>query len=393
MKTYLITGGAGFIGSNFVKYVLDKWGTEVSVVILDALTYAGNLTSLSDVLDSDNVTMVRGDIGDSALVTTLLRTHNPDFIVNFAAESHVDRSITGPRLFLETNILGTQNLLECARHAWKGEEHLHKFLQVSTDEVYGSLNKEYDEPRPLVVSEALKEVVGTRDDLVCYGSLFFTEQTPVAPRSPYSASKTSADLLTLAYHETYGLPVNITRCSNNYGPYHFPEKLIPLVINNILQGKSLPVYGKGLNVRDWLYVTDHCKAIDLVLRHGRVGEIYNIGGFNEQSNIDIVKQIIAIIARIMHTEPDYRRLLECPVEVINEDLITYVTDRPGHDMRYAIDPTKIATELGWYPETPFATGIELTVRWNLDNRRWVKDVTSGEYMQYYERQYNGRHDN
>ena len=238
--------------------------------------------------------------------------------------------------------------------------------------------------------EALNRVISHRTDVVAYGSQFFTESTPIAPRSPYSASKASADLLTLAYHHTYGLPVNITRCSNNYGPYHFPEKLIPLIINNTLHGKALPVYGRGLNVRDWLYVEDHCKAIDLVLRHGDVGEIYNVGGFNEQTNIDIVRQVIACIARIMRDEPQYRSLLSCPLERVNEELITFVTDRPGHDMRYAIDPTKIASTLGWYPETPFSVGLERTIRWNLDNHSWVQAVTSGDYLQYYEQQYANR---
>jgi dTDP-glucose 4,6-dehydratase len=311
----------------------------------------------------------------------------------------VDRSITNPRLFLETNILGTQNMLDCAREAWftgkddKGHNTYapgKKYLQISTDEVYGSLAKDFDEPQPLVVSDDVREVIEGRTDLKTYGRHFFTEDTPLAPRSPYSASKTSADLITMAYHETYGLPINITRCSNNYGPYHFPEKLIPLIIKNILEGKKLPVYGKGENVRDWLYVEDHCKGIDLVLRQGNVGEVYNIGGFNEESNINIVKQVIAIIARIMHEESEYQQLLKCDLDVINNDLIEFVTDRPGHDMRYAIDPTKIARELGWYPETPFTVGIEKTIRWNLDHQPWVNSVTSGDYQKYYEEMYGNR---
>ncbi len=392
MKTYLITGGAGFIGSNFVKYVLGKWGNDVKIIILDALTYAGNVRSIEQEMERGNVTFVHGDIGDTALVMRLLTLHDVDYIVNFAAESHVDRSITNPRLFLETNVLGTHNMLECARQAWRGREAGRKFLQIGTDEVYGSLAKDYDAPQPLVVDDALARVIAGRDpqSLITFGTRFFTETTPVAPRSPYSASKTSADLITMAYHATYGLPVNITRCSNNYGPYHFPEKLIPLVINNVLHGKSLPVYGRGLNVRDWLYVEDHCKAIDLVLRHGEVGEVYNVGGLNEMSNIDIVKLIIKTIARIMRDEPQYRSLLQCPLEKVSDDLITFVTDRPGHDMRYAINPTKIASKLGWYPETPFAVGIEKTVRWNLDNAAWVREVTSGEYQLYYDRQYSER---
>ena len=399
MKTYLVTGAAGFIGSNFVKYILNKYGDNIEVIILDALTYAGNLASIKEEIERSNVTFVRGDVGDRELVQGIMREYDVDYIVNFAAESHVDRSITNPRLFLETNILGTQNMLDCAREAWFTGKDAQghntytpgkKYLQISTDEVYGSLSKDFDEPQPLEVSDDVREVIQGRTDLKTYGRHFFTEETPLAPRSPYSASKTSADLITMAYHETYGLPVNITRCSNNYGPYHFPEKLIPLIIKNILEGKKLPVYGKGENVRDWLYVEDHCKGIDLVLRQGTVGEVYNIGGFNEESNINIVKQVIAIIARIMSEEPEYQQLLKCDPSVINNDLIEFVTDRPGHDMRYAIDPTKIARELGWYPETPFTEGIEKTIRWNLDHQPWVQSVTSGDYQTYYEEMYGNR---
>ena len=399
MKTYLVTGAAGFIGSNFVKYILNKYGDNIEVIILDALTYAGNLASIKEEIERSNVTFVRGDVGDRELVQDILRDYDVDYIVNFAAESHVDRSITNPRLFLETNILGTQNMLDCAREAWLTGKDASghntyapgkKYLQISTDEVYGSLTKDFDEPQPLEVSDDVREVIEGRTDLKTYGRRFFTEETPLAPRSPYSASKTSADLITMAYHETYGLPVNITRCSNNYGPYHFPEKLIPLIIKNILEGKPLPVYGKGENVRDWLYVEDHCKGIDLVLRQGNVGEVYNIGGFNEESNINIVKQVIAIIARIMHEEPEYQQLLKCDLDVINNDLIEFVTDRPGHDMRYAIDPSKIARELGWYPETPFTVGIEKTVRWNLEHQPWVQSVTSGDYQRYYDEMYGNR---
>ncbi len=399
MTTYLVTGAAGFIGSNFVKYILGHYGNDINVVIVDALTYAGNLRSIKDEIERDNVTMVRGDVGDRELITRLLAEHDVDYIVNFAAESHVDRSITNPRLFLETNILGTQNMLDCARHAWlEGKDAAghnvykagKKFLQISTDEVYGSLSKDFDEPQPLAVGDEVARVIEGRRDLKTYGRQFFTETTPLAPRSPYSASKTSADLIVMAYHETYGMPINITRCSNNYGPYHFPEKLIPLIIKNILEGKKLPVYGKGENVRDWLYVEDHCKGIDMVLRNGRIGEVYNIGGFNEESNINIVRQVIAIIARIMREEPQYQSLLKCSIDDINDGLIEYVTDRPGHDMRYAIDPTKIARELGWYPETPFAVGIEKTIRWNLDHQDWVKSVTSGDYQRYYDEMYGNR---
>lgn len=399
MKKYLVTGGAGFIGANFVKYLLDKWGNDIEIVILDALTYAGNPLTIKEEMDLDNVRFVKGDIGDRELVTRLMEEFDPDFVVNFAAESHVDRSITNPRLFLETNILGTQNILDCARKAWldgsdaEGKPKYRegkKFLQISTDEVYGSLAKNYDTAQPLEVSDEVKRVIEGRDNLKTFGNGFFTENTPLAPRSPYSAAKTSADLIVMAYYDTYGMPVSITRCSNNYGPYQFPEKLIPLIINNILEGKDLPVYGKGDNVRDWLYVADHAKAIDMVLRHGRIGEVYNIGGFNEEQNISIVKSIIDIIARIMRDEPAYRKLLQHPERPIDYNMIRYVTDRPGHDMRYAIDPTKIATELGWYPETPFTEGIEKTVRWNLDNRPWLESVTSGDYLKYYAEMYDNR---
>lgn len=399
MKTYLVTGAAGFIGSNFVKYILKKHGNDVNIIIVDALTYAGNLASIKEEIELPNVSFVKADITDYAAIKSIFDSHHIDFVVNFAAESHVDRSIANPKLFLETNIIGTQTMLQCAREAWfvgKDADGTNcyqpgaRYLQISTDEVYGSLSKDFEEAQPLSVSAEVKKVISGRKNLQTFGKHFFTETTPLSPRSPYSASKTSADMLTMAYHETYGLPICITRCSNNYGPYHFPEKLIPLVIKNVLEGKSLPVYGKGLNVRDWLYVEDHCKGIDMVLRHGRVGEVYNIGGFNEESNIEIVKRIIAIIARIMRDEPKYQKLLKVDLSRINNDLITYVADRPGHDMRYAIDPTKIATELGWYPETPFTEGIEKTVRWNLDHQDWVESVTSGDYQHYYEQMYNNR---
>ena len=399
MKTYLVTGAAGFIGSNFVKYILKKHGNDVNIIIVDALTYAGNLASIKEEIELPNVSVVKADITDYAAIKSIFDSHHIDFVVNFAAESHVDRSITNPTVFLEPNIIGTQTMLQCAREAWfvgKDADGTNcyqpgaRYLQISTDEVYGSLSKDFEEAQPLSVSAEVKKVISGRENLQTFGKHFFTETTPLSPRSPYSASKTSADMLTMAYHETYGLPICITRCSNNYGPYHFPEKLIPLVIKNVLEGKSLPVYGKGLNVRDWLYVEDHCKGIDMVLRHGRVGEVYNIGGFNEESNIEIVKRIIAIIARIMRDEPKYQKLLKVDLSRINNDLITYVADRPGHDMRYAIDPTKIATELGWYPETPFTEGIEKTVRWNLDHQDWVESVTSGDYQHYYEQMSHNR---
>ena len=397
--TYLVTGAAGFIGANYVKYLLKIYGNKVNIIILDALTYAGNLLTIKNELQLDNVTFVKGNIGDTELVTKILSENDIDFIVNFAAESHVDRSITNPRLFLETNILGTHNLLECARQAWacgKDENNKFqyqqgkKFLQISTDEVYGSLEKDYEQAMSLPMTDELKQVIGERTDIKTYGSKYFTEETPLSPRSPYSSSKTSADMIVQAYHHTYGFPVNITRCSNNYGPYHFPEKLIPLIIKNILDGKKLPVYGKGENVRDWLYVEDHAKGIDMVLHKGRLGEVYNIGGFNEESNINIVKLVISLIAQTMKEQPKYQSLLKCDLNEINNDLIEYVTDRPGHDMRYAMNPTKIATELGWYPETTFKEGIQKTILWYLDNQEWVESVTSGDYQKYYDEMYTNR---
>lgn len=399
MKKYLVTGAAGFIGANFVKYMLSKYD-DIYIVILDKLTYAGNLGTIKNEIEDSRVEFVVGDICDKEKVSEIFSKHDIDYVVNFAAESHVDRSITNPQLFLETNILGTQNMLECAKQAWTTGKDSNgyptykdgkKYLQVSTDEVYGSLSKDYDQPQPLdITDEEVKQVVKGRTDIKTYGDKYFTETTPLDPRSPYSASKTSADLIVRAYNETYKMPINITRCSNNYGPYHFPEKLIPLIIKNILEGKKLPVYGKGENVRDWLYVEDHAKAIDMVLNSGRVGEVYNIGGFNEETNINIVKLVIDTIARIMKEEPSYQSVLKVPVEMINYDLITYVGDRLGHDMRYAIDPSKTARELGWYPETPFTVGIEKTIRWNLDNQDWVEEVASGDYQKYYDQMYKNR---
>lgn len=383
MKTYLVTGAAGFIGVNFVKYMLEKYGTNIKIVVLDKLTYAGNKDSIQEEIDSKKIDFVKGDIGNRELVEDIFSRYDIDYVVNFAAESHVDRSISGPRVFLETNILGTQNLLEVAKNNWsigKDEKGYpvykegKKYLQISTDEVYGSLSKDYVEAKELCLDENVKKVVEGRENLKTYGENFFTEETPLDPRSPYSSSKASADMIVKAYAETYKLPVNITRCSNNYGPYQFPEKLIPLIIKNILEGKNLPVYGDGSNVRDWLYVRDHNKAVDMVINSGRLGEIYNIGGFNEEKNINIVKLTIDTIARIMKEEPEYRKILKTDLENINYNLITYVQDRLGHDARYAIDPTKIATELGWYPETAFDKGIELTIRWYLDNQEWVNNL-------------------
>lgn len=334
----LITGGAGFIGGNFVHYMTDKY-KDYEIVVLDKLTYAGNLETLKSVMDK--ITFYKADIADRETVYKIFEEEKPDIVVNFAAESHVDRSIENPEIFLVTNILGTQVLMDACR-----KYEIERYHQVSTDEVYGDL--------PL-----------DRPDL------FFTEETPIHTSSPYSASKASADLLVMAYHRTYGLPVTISRCSNNYGPYHFPEKLIPLMTLNALSDKPLPVYGNGQNVRDWLYVTDHCKAIDLIIHKGTVGEVYNIGGHNEKSNIDIVKTIL--------------KILEKP-----ESLITYVADRKGHDMRYAIDPTKIHRELGWLPETKFEDGIVKTVKWYLENRDWWERIISGEYMEYYKEMYENR---
>ncbi len=334
----LITGGAGFIGGNFVYHMLNAH-PDYKLIVLDKLTYAGNLETLEPIMDK--ISFVKADIADRDAVYNIFENEKPDIVVNFAAESHVDRSIEDPEVFLKTNILGTQVLMDsCRKYGIK------RYHQVSTDEVYGDL--------PL-----------DRPDL------FFTENTPIHTSSPYSASKASADLLVQAYHRTFGLPVTISRCSNNYGPYHFPEKLIPLMIANALNNKPLPVYGEGLNVRDWLYVEDHCKAIDLIIHNGKVGEVYNIGGHNEKTNIDIVKMIL--------------KLLDKP-----ESLITYVTDRKGHDMRYAIDPTKIHNELGWLPETMFDDGIVKTVNWYLDNKAWWEKIISGEYQNYYDKMYGNR---
>jgi len=338
--TILVTGGAGFIGTNFVYYQLQHH-PEDRVVCLDALTYAGNLENLTEALKNPRFRFVKGDIADREVVNTLFEEEKPDIVVNFAAESHVDRSITQPELFLCTNIMGTQVLMDACR-----KYGVQRYHQVSTDEVYGDL--------PL-----------DRPDL------FFTEDTPIHTSSPYSASKASADLLVLAYFRTFHLPVSITRCSNNYGPYHFPEKLIPLMITRALNDQSLPVYGKGENVRDWLYVEDHCAAIDLVMRKGREGEVYNVGGHNERTNLDVVKTVLRELGK-------------------PESLITFVTDRPGHDRRYAIDPSKIHAELGWLPRTKFDDGIHQTVQWYLDNRQWWEHILAGEYQNYYQAMYGNR---
>ena len=385
MKTYLVTGAAGFIGTNFVKYMLEKYGEKIRIVVLDKLTYAGNIENIQEEIDSKKIDFVKGDICNRELVEDIFSRYEIDYVVNFAAESHVDRSISNPQIFLETNILGTQNLLEVSKKFWsigKDENGYpvykegKKFLHISTDEVYGSLSKDYTEAKELVLNDRVKKVAEGRKNLKTYGDKFFTEETPLDPRSPYSASKTSSDMIVRAYAETYKFPMNITRCSNNYGPYQFPEKLIPLIIKNILEGKKLPVYGDGSNVRDWLYVKDHNKAVDMVINNGRLGEVYNIGGFNEEKNINIVKLTIDTIAKIMKEEPEYRRVLKTDVTKISYDLISYVQDRLGHDARYAIDPEKIVTELGWYPETSFDKGIEQTIKWYLDNQEWVEKVLS-----------------
>lgn len=401
MKTYLVTGAAGFIGSNYLKYILNKYkDDDIRVIIVDALTYAGNLGTIANEIKDERVKFEKVDIRDQREIARIFSENEVDFVVNFAAESHVDRSIENPQIFLETNILGTQNLLENAKKAWtiaKDENGYPvykdgvKYLQVSTDEVYGSLSKDYDTAIDLVIDDdEVKKVVKNRTNLKTYGKKFFTEKTALDPRSPYSASKASADHIVIAYGETYKMPINITRCSNNYGPYHFPEKLIPLMIKNVLEGKKLPVYGKGDNVRDWLYVEDHCKGIDLVLRNADIYEIYNIGGFNEEQNINIVKLVIDILREEIENNDEYKKVLKTDLKNINYDLITYVQDRLGHDMRYAIDPSKIARDLGWYPETDFETGIRKTVKWYLEHQDWVNEVVSGDYQKYYEEMYGNK---
>ena len=401
MKTYLVTGAAGFIGSNYLKYILNNYkNDDIRVIVVDVLTYAGNLGTIANELKDERVKFEKVDIRDQREIARIFSENEVDFVVNFAAESHVDRSIENPQIFLETNILGTQNLLENAKKAWtiaKDENGYPvykdgvKYLQVSTDEVYGSLSKDYDTAIDLVIDdEEVKKVVKNRTNLKTYGKNFFTEKTALDPRSPYSASKASADHIVIAYGETYKMPINITRCSNNYGPYHFPEKLIPLMIKNVLEGKKLPVYGKGDNVRDWLYAEDHCKGIDLVLRNADIYEIYNIGGFNEEQNINIVKLVIDILREEIENNDEYKKVLKTDLQNINYDLITYVQDRLGHDMRYAIDPSKIARDLGWYPETDFETGIRKTVKWYLEHQDWVNEVVSGDYQKYYEEMYGNK---
>ncbi|MBQ9354934.1 MAG: dTDP-glucose 4,6-dehydratase [Clostridia bacterium] len=352
MKTYLVTGGAGFIGSNFVIYMLNKYD-DVKIINVDKLTYAGNLENLKSVENNPNYSFVQADICDREAISKIFAENDVDYVVNFAAESHVDRSISNPEIFVKTNVEGTVNMLQCAKVAWTVGDDKYKdgvkYLQVSTDEVYGTLGE----------------------------TGYFTETTPLDPHSPYSSSKASADLFVKAFGDTYKFPINITRCSNNYGPYQFPEKLIPLIMNNTLKHKDLPVYGDGMQIRDWLYVEDHCKAIDMVIRDGVLGEVYNVGGHNEKPNIFIVKSIIEYIKENVD-------------ETVGEHMIKHVTDRKGHDRRYGIDPQKIKDALGWYPETTFEVGIKKTMKWYLDNMDWVKNVVSGDYQKYYDKMYSGK---
>ena len=360
MKTYLVTGGAGFIGSNFIHYMFKKYGDDIRIINVDVLTYAGNLENLKSVEDRANYSFVKANICDKEAITKVFEENDIDYVVHFAAESHVDRSIKNPEVFVQTNVLGTAVMLNCAKAAWElpdgSFKEGKKFLHVSTDEVYGSLD----------------------DD----GGYFY-ETTPYSPHSPYSASKASSDFLVEAYMDTYKFPANITNCSNNYGPYQFPEKLIPLIIHNALNGKQLPVYGDGKNVRDWLYVEDHAKAIDMVINKGKLFEKYNVGGHNEKQNIEIINIIIDTL-RDELDDSDPRK------EKITKDLITYVTDRKGHDRRYAIAPDKIKAEIGWEPETMFKEGIRLTIKWFFEHEDWMNNVTSGDYQKYYDDMYKNR---
>ncbi len=360
MRTYLVTGGAGFIGSNYIHYMFRKYGDEIRIINVDALTYAGNLKNLKGVEERANYTFIRADICDKQAIQQIFAENDIDRVVHFAAESHVDRSISNPEVFVRTNVLGTAVMLNCARAAWEQPDGTYpqgkKFLHVSTDEVYGSLEED--------------------------GGYFY-ETTPYAPHSPYSASKASSDFLVKSYIDTYHFPANITNCSNNYGPYQFPEKLIPLIINNALHGRKLPVYGDGRNVRDWLYVDDHAKAIDMVQEQGRPGETYNIGGHNEKQNIEIIHTILETLQEML-PEGDERKKL------VSTDLITYVEDRKGHDRRYAIAPDKIKAETGWEPETMFKEGIRKTIAWYFEHEEWMADVTSGGYQKYYEEMYEGK---
>ena len=360
MRTYLVTGGAGFIGSNYIHYMFRKYNEDIRIINVDALTYAGNPENLTEIEKRENYTFIKADICDKAAIAEIFAKNEIDRVVHFAAESHVDRSILNPEVFVQTNVLGTLVMLNCAKDAWEQPDGSFpegkKFLHVSTDEVYGSLEEEGE---------------------------YFYETTPYDPHSPYSASKASSDMLVKAYMDTYKFPANITNCSNNYGPFQFPEKLIPLIINNALQGKKLPVYGDGKNVRDWLYVEDHAKAIDMVQEKGRLFQTYNIGGHNEKQNIEIITIIIETLQEMLPAG-DARR------ELVSKDLITYVEDRKGHDRRYAIAPDKIKAEIGWEPETMFKEGIKLTIKWFFEHEDWMKHVTSGDYQKYYNDMYNAK---
>jgi dTDP-glucose 4,6-dehydratase len=359
-KNMLITGAAGFIGTNFVKYIVNTY-PETKPIVLDKLTYAGNIHNLEEELEKDKIAFIPGDINNIESVRNIFKRYSPEIVINFAAESHVDRSIAGPRVFMKTNILGTQNLLTIAKDNWEIREREYmadvKFIQISTDEVYGALGEKG----------------------------YFTEQTPLDPHSPYSASKASADLIVKAYYDTYYFPAIITRCSNNYGPYHFPEKLIPLMITNIIEGKKLPVYGEGKNIRDWIHVKDHCTAIDRVRKNGKIGEIYNIGGNCEKRNIEIVKLLIDKTLNLIRETAKYKKVLKTEIKNINYDLIHFVKDRLGHDYRYAMDSTKIMRELCWKPQIMFDDGIEQTIKWYLDNGIWIEKIKSGEYIKYNEK--------
>ncbi|MCM1262389.1 MAG: dTDP-glucose 4,6-dehydratase [Butyrivibrio sp.] len=360
MRTYLVTGGAGFIGSNYIHYMFKKYGDEIRIINVDALTYAGNLENLKSVENRENYSFIKADICDKEAIRKIFAENDIDRVVHFAAESHVDRSIKNPEVFIRTNVLGTAVMLNCAKEAWELPDGTYKadkkFLHVSTDEVYGSLEED--------------------------GGYFY-ETTPYAPHSPYSASKAGSDMLVKSYMDTYHFPANITNCSNNYGPYQFPEKFIPLVINNALQGKKLPVYGDGKNVRDWLYVEDHAKAIDMVQEKGRLFETYNIGGHNEKQNIEILHIILDTLQEMLGYDDPRKKLA-------TEELITYVEDRKGHDRRYAIAPDKIKAEIGWEPETMFKEGIRRTIQWYFENEDWMKNATSGDYQKYYNDMYNSK---
>ena len=373
-KNILVTGGAGFLGSHVVRLFVNKY-PEYRIVNLDKLTYAGNLANLKDVENAQNYVFEKADICDFEKIQSIFEKYNIDNVIHLAAESHVDRSIRDPFTFAKTNVLGTLTLLQVAKEFWKGDFEGKRFYHISTDEVYGALLMTHPEG----IEPPFTTTASSGEHHLAYGENFFYETTKYDPHSPYSASKASSDHFVRAYHDTYGLPTIVTNCSNNYGPYQFPEKLIPLFINNIRQGKPLPVYGKGENVRDWLYVVDHARAIDVIFHNGKINETYNIGGFNEWKNIDLIKVIIKTVDRLLGNP-----------EGTSDKLITYVTDRAGHDLRYAIDSTKLKNELGWEPSLQFEEGIEKTVRWYLDNQEWMDNILSGDYEKYYEEMYKGR---